>query len=134
MNCNYPQHDLCEYRSDCPMKYGNSFTTKTSKEISYYLQVLGGLYHDRRLYFDTLMDINRGMHTTAHGQYSNIPLTNCLNEPILQPSDIYFNLDLKLIDKNITVTKDTISELRKEELKVVKTLKRKERRHKLYGI
>jgi hypothetical protein len=134
MKCSYPQHDLCKYRNDCPIKYGNKFTTKTSREISFYLGVIDSLYQDKRLYLDTLMDINRGAYTTCHGQYTNIPLLNCLNKAITQPSDVYYNLDLKYIEANITVTKDTIKKLRKEELKVMKTLKRRERRQKTYGI
>lgn len=134
MNCNYPQHDLCKQVADCPLKYGNTFTSKTSKEITYYLQVLDDCYKDMHLYENTLHDINRGMYNTAHGQYNNIPKCNVMNHPITKPSDVYYNLDLERIEKNIKVTKDTISELRKEEHKVVKTLKRRERRSKTYGI
>jgi hypothetical protein len=134
MNCNYPQHDLCKNKSNCLIQHGNKYTTKLSREISYYLTVLDGLYHDRQLYFNTLHDINSGAYTTIHGQYTGIPKVNVLNTPITKPSDVYHNLDLKLIENNITITKNTIKELRLEENKVLKTIKRKKRRKKQYGI
>lgn len=133
MNCACPDHNLCKHRMNCPLRYGNKYTGEISKNISYHLQQLDELYSARELYEVTLKDILRGAYTTAHGQYNKIPQLNVLNNPITQPADVYYNLDLDRIDKEIKVTKNTINELRTEEFKVIRTLKKRNRRSKEYG-
>lgn len=124
MTCNY-QHDLCKHRKDCVFRYGNKFTSKISKEIAYYMRLLDGLYSNLKLYDETMQEITDGMYDGEVNVFGNI---------IQTPSDVYYNLNINLIEKNIEITKNTINELTKEENKVIKTLKRKERRRKQYGI
>lgn len=133
MKCMHPQHKLCRNRMECPLKYGNKYTSRISKDISFHLKQLDDLYSTRKLYEITLKDILRGVYTTAHAQYNKIPLLNVLNKPITSPADVYYNLDLDRIDKEIEVTKNTINELRTEEYKVIRTLKKRNRRSKEYG-
>jgi len=125
MTCTYPNHDLCKYRRDCKLRYGNKFTSQLSKEIAYYQQVLTDLYSQVSLYWQTVDEIEKGEYTGKR---------NVLGNLILVPSDVYYNLNINLIEKNIEVTKNTINELTKEENKIIKTLKRSKRRHKVYGI
>ena len=133
MNCACPDHNLCKHRMNCPLRYGNKYTGEISRNISYHLKQLDELYSARELYEVTLKDILRGAYTTTHGQYNKIPKLNVLNNPITQPADVYYNLDLDRIDKEIEVTKNTINELRTEEFKVIRTLKKRNRRSKEYG-
>ena len=125
MTCTYPQHDLCKYRRDCKLRYGNKFTSQLSKDIAHYQRVLQDLYHQAVLYWQTADEIKQGIYKGKR---------NVMGNPIISPEDVYYNLNIKLIEKNIEVTKNTINELTKEENKVIKTLKRSERRKRTYGI
>ena len=125
MTCTYPQHDLCKYQKDCKLQYGNKFTSQLSKDIAYYQQLLEKLYNQLSLYWQTVDEIKQGVYKNK---------VNVFGNPILTPSDVYYNLNIELIEKNIEVTKNTINNLTREENKVIKTLKRSKRRHRIYGI
>lgn len=133
MNCEYSSCDPCKYKKNCVLRYGNKYTSKISKQIAYYLQLLDELYRNQRLYYKTEEEIRRGLYSTSYAQYTNIPLTDVFGDAITSPADVYYGLDIHLIKEDIKVTKDTINELRREELKVLKTLKRRERRINEYG-
>ena len=123
MTCTYPQHNLCKYRNDCLFRYGNKETSMISKEIKYYLGVLEDLHSQIKLYYNTFDEINDGVYENKR---------NALGKLIKKPSDVYYNLNLNRIEKDISDTQNTITQLRKKELKLIKTLKRSERRHRMY--
>lgn len=125
MTCTHPECNLCKHRKDCKLHYGNKFTSKISKEIAYYQRALENLYSQLELYWKTFDEIKQGIYKNK---------TNVFGNPITDPSDVYYNLNIQLIEKNIEVTKNTISELTKEENKVIRTLKRSKRRKRTYGI
>lgn len=125
----YPNHHCCKHFSTCEFWIPvNESYSNVLKELSFELKHLKETNHRLNTYFKVAYEIKNFVYSKTlciKGRLIRVPKINAKGDYIFNPEDVIVGLNYNVISQEIKDTESIIRELRREENRLLKILKKR---------